>query len=101
MTITPLTTERRARHVRAAVQRGLDARVRPIRTEPRQHCRYCGDLTAGARTVEHISRDITAVDRARQILARDFGDASPYADRALAALRRELDSAVDAELSHP
>ena len=101
MTITPLTAERRARHVRAAVQRGLDARVRPISTEPRQHCRFCGVITAGARTVEHIGRDITAVDRARQILARDFGEGSPYADRALAALRRELDSAVDAELSHP
>lgn len=98
MTITPLTAEHRARQVRAAVQRGLDARVRPISPEQRQHCRYCGDLTAGARTVEHIGRDITAVDRARQILARDFGEGSPYADRALAALRRELNSAVDAEL---
>lgn len=99
MEITPLTAERRARRVRAAVQHGLDARVRPISPEPRQHCRYCGDLTAGARTVEHIGRDITAVDRARQILARDFGEGSPYADRALADLRRELDTAVDAALA--
>lgn len=94
MTITPLPAERLAPSVRAAVQHGLDARVRPISPKPRQHCRFCGDLTAGARTVEHIARDITAVDRARRILARDFGEGSPYADRALADLRRELDSAL-------
>lgn len=96
MTITPLPVQRPARRVRAEVQDGLDARITPISPTPRENCRYCGDLVAGARTVEHISRDIAAVDRACRVLARDFGEPSPYADRALAALRRELDAAVEA-----
>ena len=98
MTITPIQDAPHARRVRKLVQQGLDARLSPIH-RPVQHCRFCGQLEPEqGRTVSHVARDIVAVDRARRILATDFGEASPYADRALTALRTELDTVLDAAL---
>lgn len=61
-------------------------------------CIYCGtiqsDAAAEIRTVEHITRDLVAVHRVKETLAREFGIDSPSYDDDVYDLLCDLDTAT-------
>lgn len=86
MTITPIHTDRVP----------TEADLFP-HLDKEDVCIYCGcfqtDEQAEIRTIEHITRDLLAVQRVKETLAREFGVASPGYEDNVYDLLCDLDTA--------